>query len=610
MCRCLALVVVGLAACSNIGQVRRHLAGHCRGIEPYASAFVRIDRSPPLVAARMLELLPEHMVDADRAYACGETLAKQLTHETFGAGSVVSSRMLVARMRAMGALPNVVGIMPVKAAFFVRIARLGEGDLTAYRRLPNEAGAGVDAAWIRRLALSYVAGTSLPLNERPARELMTERIARSANDEERVLLLREIDSRIAWNRYESVSLVRGTTADVRRRVEGHPDRASLEIALFELTMLGGYARAAGEIGASALFDDLISRGGDVPLVRGVVGGADDVLLAALSARASDAAGVVGFYHVVGTSELALRDRYSPAEALRTGEPAGGTIAAGADSAARERELEAMIRWPNTPHAVSRAQNCHPITELARIAPDADAERIFDRLAAMMFVDNVGLNDALWVGDLSACVLPAVLAMDAVSAEKRRALIAKVLGSEHNSFQINGGEYGNSEVSMGSLSALIGGALVAHPDWIDADPRVRAWLLGPASASYELASASHSANLLGEAVAVSSSLSTCVIRALRHDPETTRASISAWIAHAAEPHPRFDTLPSIIGHRERLLMIAVWAPQVGLEADARALFAISAPRDPAAALALAVLDARVQHPMSTTTNPPVLGIVPE
>ena len=591
----LSLVVAGLGACASAGQVHTptHLAGTCRGVEPYASELVRIDRSPTLVAARVLEVLPEHMADADPVYACGESLAKQLSHETFGAGTVVSSRMLVARIRAMGALPNVIGIMAIKAAFFARIVRLGDDDLTAYQRLPDETG-GVDAAWIRRLALSYVAGSSLPLNERPARDLMTARLARPADDEERVLLLPEIYSRVGWIPTEWIGLVRGYTADVRRRVEGAPDRASLEIVLFELAMLGGYAPAAGETGASALFDDLVARGGDVPLVRGVVGGADDVLIAALSARATAATGGVGPNHVLDLGELALRDRYAPAEALRRGEPAGGKIA-DVDAAAQARDLEAMIRWPDAPRALSPAQACHPIAELARIAPAPDADRIFDRLVAMMFVDNVNLHDALWVGDLSACVLPAVLEMSSVSGDKRRALIAKVLGSEHNSFAISGGEYGNSRVSMGSLSALIGRALVAHPEWIDADAQIRAWLLGPASAAYELAAASHSADLLGDAVSFGPALPTCVVRALRHDPDTTRAAIAAWIAHAAEPHRPFDTLPSITGHRERLLVIALQAPRVGLEADARALFGTLAPSDPAAALALAVLDARVQHP---------------
>jgi hypothetical protein len=177
----------------------------------------------------------------------------------------------------------------------------------------------------------------------------------------------------------------------------------------------------------------------------------------------------------------------------------------------------------------------------------------------------------------------------------------VLGSEQNSFQISGAVYGNTEVSMDSLWALIGAALVAHPDWIDADARIRAWLLGPASAEYELDAASNSIHLLGDAISFGPSLSRSLVRALRQDPEATRATIAAWIAHAAEPDPVFNSLQSFTGHRERLLVIAIWAPRVGLEADARALFATWAPSDRAAALALTVIDARLQHPVLTTSD---------
>jgi hypothetical protein len=565
--RALGLLAM-LSACGGVVQTQPRLAGTCATQHDLLRRELdRVDRSPPLVGARILDTLgSEVRAHGEQGWDCAGDLADTLYGATFADTPVVASRLLVARIRAVGELQDFVGVMARKAKFLLAIARTDDTQLTAYQPFRDEPGPPPSRAWIRSLAVRYLARSNVELNNGPAHAFLRDRRAAPASDEERLDLFRPMAWNDALKEPAGAAIVRGFVADLDHRLASPADPVSLEVAILETRMLGAYGPRVQAIGEAAVFDRIIAASGDVPLTHGIAGADDDLLIAAANARVLVAAGGLDHNYSMPAAIVPRRPLVS------RGEPAGGMP----ESAARIHDLDSELARP------SHQPPCRPIEELARTLPADEAARRWDALTDPMFP-----GDKLYASPITACTLRATLEMEQVDAVKRRALIHRVLAHEKTAYTVSGSDYGNSDIGFPSLVSIIGRALAAHPAWLDDDDELRRWILdaGPALLEDTTRGVDDSALNGGFAIAL--------VHAATHDPEATRAVVYAWITELGATPIRPNLYVTEWRHA-RILLIAALAGPAGLADDARALFA-TLTDPPVRAAATTVLDAVLQRP---------------
>lgn len=603
MARWLAVLVCMAPALAGCAASRRCLSGPAPVVgrpvpdEIYAlmrREYARAERADTVVAAHVLEKLPRlfpdvsDLIDEPR---CSTEWVERMA-AIFDQRELGFSRSMLAQIRSVGAIGDTTDVMEAKAAFLIRLADLDEAHIPAYRFLPDEVGPAPPKSTLQHLALAELAGSNLYLNVAAARAFLVRRSARPRDDREALLLSytgREVIEQPLWGPAAKPSaawtdadhLLRGWIDDASRRLAGPAGAAALEIVIGRLPILATYAgRFGAEAAARALVAAVLDARGEVPLTRGISGGARDLALAAWSALATldrhpahvEAEGVqpVPRRQVIHAWEGLFAERRERVQV----------------AAARERMRVLDGELGRLRHAAPR---CYVIGEQGVWVPDRDAAALFEALTAPIFDDRgrIALRTEM------LCRAEVALALDPVAPAPRIALAVRLLraaGADILEFDTSADEHHPALVILtdkDQVRAVSARAIAAHPEWIDSSPELRAALHAAAADELQQLRARDDSSEMMLTTIVDDPLRAALGALLAHDAEhgaveDARRLLVAWsdaIAELADPAPAGAPESAAAAHRQvlpvpwtaaRLWLVAEYAQRFEVADRTRAL----------------------------------------
>lgn len=437
----------------------------------------RIETAPPLIGAHILEHLPVFFPPGGGP-DCGGELVDQANRATFAGPKVEFSRMLIARIRAVGRVADNDDMLPAKASFLIRLASPDEAGLSDYRFLPGEAGPAPPKSLVRYLALSAIEDSAIYPRLAEGRRFASERLGTSSDDREQWLLhplaLRHLSYSLDRDRPRVAkddvpSLLRSWVADAQKRLLGPPDPLSLEIVLRRLWPVSAYGARRGAVDATReLLESVLASRGELPLTRGIPGAARDLAVAARMAR----------YELEHPGENLDMYPLMPSPARRVYRPDKAWRADPAPTHLRDAEVEARFDALDEDLAEleSFKARCRVLSEQAHWVTPRDADRRFDALLAPVFQGGkIGLSTE------SDCRLSAAIGLGAATEGKRVGLLLRLLRARPDdiaAYDGSGDERSSYWVRGRSKSQVQGNAafdLAQNLDWIERHEALRAWL---------------------------------------------------------------------------------------------------------------------------------------
>ncbi len=361
------------------------------------------------------------------------------------------------------------------------------------------------------------------------------------------------------------ALLRSWIEDAARRVGRAGGRASLEIVLGHLWAIGQYAERFGLAAqAHALVARIVGADGALPLTRGIEGGAWDLAVAAVSARA-DLGRHLASLQARGPMPRPHRVPYDAFEGLS---PPAREHVKPAAARARMRVLDGELG--RLRYAPSR---CYVVAEQAAWVPDADATALFDAMTVPIF-DAQG---RVRYGAEMLCRARTALSMEEVAAPRRIALALRLLRATPDEilpFDMGAVETGPAivvETDKAQVAAVAASAVAAHLAWVDASAELRDWL---GHALVETDRAPDHEEATGTANAeLEAAYERLVAFDLAHGraPEA-RAILKAWIdaVRGTIDQVHYSVYPIDLATLQ-IFALGDLAVRVGLEAPARALF---------------------------------------
>jgi len=327
--------------------------------------------------------------------------------------------------------------------------------------------------------------------------------------------------------------------------------------------IGEYAERFGlEKPARALVDRILRVRGRVPLSRGIEGGAPDLAVAAVSARADlDRHPVhIEIPGPMPRPHRAVYDAFAgllstPRERVKVG-------------AARARMRQLAPELASLRYAPAR---CYVVAEQAAWVPEADAPALFDGMTAPIF-DKSG---RVRFGAEMLCRARTALSMDAVDAALRVGLALRLLGAGPGQilpFDVSAVEHHPALVHFvgkDQVAGVAAAAIADHVDWVDSSPGLRAWL-GHALAD-SVAPREDSVSGMPEA-GLQAAYERLVTFDLAHRRgDEARAVLRAWIGavRAAANRTHSSIYPMELMMR-RLYALGELAASVGVETEVRTL----------------------------------------
>lgn len=429
----------------------------------------RAAQASPLVRARLLESIPDLFPDVSDLWPeppCHDELEREGI-DALEASPLRFDRELVARVRAVHDAPPLVGL-----------ALRDEATVSDYHLGPDEPGPPPAKSFLRYRALANIPAYWIADNRAEGRRLLLDRLRTSPDATELLLIhgaAEAIFDQALWGHPERAegsdgpTLLGGWIADLGKRLQGPSDRVTLELVLRRLGDTGRFGvRFGHEAAARRVLKTVLDVGGDLPLTRGIAGGARDL---AEMAR--------GALFDLDTQQKSIgfdalppprRKSYDPRLDWLDREPAGGRPAE-ADRVARVRDLDAEL--VGLKH---NAPRCHVLGELGEWLSDGEMAERFEGLIAPAFQgDRVVLNTE------SLCRLRLALELKGVDEGRRSALAARMLkaplpgrGARDLSLDEHspGIGYPADEDPVRQIAAT---ALARHLEWVDASPDLRTWL---------------------------------------------------------------------------------------------------------------------------------------
>ncbi len=429
----------------------------------------RADRAPPLVRARILEKIPSLFPDVSDlllAPACSGELERE-SAETFDDEPLVFSRLLVARIRAVH-----------DAELLLALARRDESSFTDYQLAPDEPGPRPPKSLVRYLALASIPTYWVVDNVPEGRRLLLDRVRTSKDAREQILLhgaTSAVFAQALWGHPERAegdegpALFRSLLPELKLRLQGPADRATLELVLLQIADVGTFGVRFGvDREARRLVNEILAAKGEVPLTQGNPGAARDL---AEVAR--------GALHDLDTPQKSVsgmtrppprRNRFDPRKDWLDAEPAGGKESE-ASALARVRDLDGELETLRF-----NAPRCYVLGELGRWMPPGEASRRFDAFVAPIFD-----GDSIRLDTETVCRMRVALDLEGVEEARRVKLLVRLLSAKPA--QIGDRDrsrdehhpaiaYPTHEHPQWDISAR---ALANHPAWIERHAEVRAWL---------------------------------------------------------------------------------------------------------------------------------------
>jgi hypothetical protein len=431
--------------------------------------LARADAEDTIVSAHIMERIPLLFPDVSDLIAeprCGPDLLQRME----GSDDVTMfSRRALSRVRSASALADTTDVMDRKARYLMRIIDLDDAAIRPYAPLPGELGPYPSKSELRFAALAALAGSNVMLNVPSARAFLESRLRAPRDDREAWILQYSARSEIESSLWghptfpkddRAPALVRAWVEDLERRVSRPSDALALEIAIDRLDVIGNYAGRFGALRrANAVVGAIVAARGDVPLARGIPGGAHDLDAAA---RAAQFALAREHGHVEGRGIEPRRTR--PPIHVTTRTYGIGRERAPLDMArARMRTLEeelAVLRFAGP--------RCYVLHEQAAWVPDDDVAGLFTEMTEPMF--DVAGRIALSAEML--CRARMALNLDGAPETARIALAVRLLraGAEDIvPFDLTGSEIGPAvvvTVGKGQVREPVAAAIADHPSWID------------------------------------------------------------------------------------------------------------------------------------------------
>ena len=396
---------------------------------------------------------------------------------------IVFSRMLIARLRGIGALTDSDG-REQKAGLLLRLVDVDENKISSYRPLPDETGPYPPKSLLRYLTLDMLARSDLFSNVDDARAFARGRLYRPHDDREALILsLGVAGNELSGQRGDDqANLLRGWISDVRRRLgqsaDGRPETKTTEAISFELVIsyighLGKFANRYGEVAnARSLLDEILAQRGQFPLTNGLLDRANDLAVAATEARYDLEPHQESHIYAGDPEPAPARTVFSPLDDLL---PAGSERVD--PEVARERMRELDDELGGTPDMA-----CYLLGERAHWVPDGNAESLFREVTTGIFTSD----GAIGKRNDTVCRVQAATNIADASEDARIALILRVLrATDHEplSDTYYGGAFDGEASSTDTPREVIVrdarrqalSILGKHPEWIERSKELRAWL---------------------------------------------------------------------------------------------------------------------------------------
>ncbi|MEO8703149.1 MAG: hypothetical protein ABI867_24095 [Kofleriaceae bacterium] len=340
-----------------------------------------------VVAATSLERAPALVPDASdlvREPACSTDLVDAI-EGTIDRKPVAYSRMLVARIRAVGRVRDTTEVMQQKAAFLIAVASLTDAELTEYQLVTGEPGPPPPKAYVRRLALGLLAHSGMVANVAAVRPFLVEQLRTTTDEQVRVLVMLDGASR----KFVDV-------AELARRIHAPGDAMANAIALRQLALLDDRGMA--------LLDEIIAARGRLPISAGSAAATRDLLRTAIATRAAVRERALG----VEPLFAAPHDRFD-LTAWFDREPAGWKPSA-AETARRVAQLDGELARLTRPEP-----RCFVLAELARWVPATEGNARFAAMTA--------------TADDDQCRIAAALALPGVDRGRRARFLIPIFAGE-------------------------------------------------------------------------------------------------------------------------------------------------------------------------------------
>ncbi|MDI3282577.1 hypothetical protein [Polyangium sp. 15x6] len=429
----------------------------------------RAERASPLVRAHILETLPRLFPDVSDlllAPPCREELEAE-SAAAFDEKTLAFSRLLVARIRTVH-----------DAEILMALAKRDEASITEYELGPDEPGPRPPKSLVRYLAFASIPAYWVVDNVPEGRRLLLERVRTSKDAREQILLhgaTSAIYAQMLWGHPERAegaegpALLRATLPEIKRRLDGPADAASLELVILQINDLGAFGVRFGlEQEARALVNEILAARGEVPLTRGIPGAARDLAEVARAALFD----LDTPQKSVGTAELPRprREQHHVREELLHVEPGVGKVSEAA-ALARVRELDQELETLRF-----NAPRCYVLRELGHWMPPAEASRRFDAFIAPIFD-----GERIRLDTESVCRMDVALGLEGVDEARRVKLLEKLLTAKPE--QVGPRDRSRDEHHPAiaypayeqPLWSVAASALLVHPEWIERHAEVRAWL---------------------------------------------------------------------------------------------------------------------------------------
>jgi hypothetical protein len=297
-------LAIALAGCAGVFRAQRQ---NCYGATParvgrdvpdeefaYAHAIHRrVQVMRPMHRAAMLPTLfawSPDVSDLAPGADCGADLAVESERELFRETPVRFSRLQIARARAISR--GWAGRLSL-----MRLAELDDSEIAPYHAEPEERGTRPPRDALRRAALLGM-HSGLVMNDADVRAYVLRTLLESDDAWEQLALRGSalvIVSDALWGhpaRFEGPgaadarAILEQRLHHLHARIDGPPDRAELELAIFWLPHLGFYgARADRGREVREIASRIVERRGALRIAEGIDGGAIDLAIAARRAIA-------------------------------------------------------------------------------------------------------------------------------------------------------------------------------------------------------------------------------------------------------------------------------------------------------------------------------------
>ncbi|WP_282422266.1 hypothetical protein [Polyangium sp. 15x6] len=534
----------------------------------------RSEEATPLVGGHILEQLPRLFPDVSQLPdppRCRLDLVDAASAATFDEKPITFSRMLMARIRAVGNMQSTRDVSDAKAVYLRRLVELDESRLTDYQFSPGEAGPAPPKSLVRYAALSALERYNMPLHET---EGLFRRLQASPDDRAAWILhdtvLSHLELAIHRTPKHSIddlakSLFFSWLPDMQRRLNGPSDPLSLEIVLQRMLPLGVFSAKVGVTDeARKLLESVIAARGDFPLTRGIPGAARDLTATAWMALFDlDTPRSNTSIRVILPSPA--RKVFRPDEAWQA-DPAPARPAAEA-VATRMRDLEGELL--ELKFAYGR---CHVLREQAFWVSPGDADRLFDRMVAPL---SPGGKVAF--SSEAFCRMRAATSLRAAPESKRVSLVLRWLRAEP-------ADIAEWDPTGDSTDAMVGPdtdkkqiktratlVLSENPEWVERHAELRTWLAEQAQKRNPTTGRAEHGPMWEELHPACERL--LAFHASGHPEasvEVGRAILRAWIESARA------TLESEVGSYDsalalKLFALGDFAVRFGLRDEAQAIF---------------------------------------